>query len=325
VAREWPEVAIDSEVAAPQPPVLMVSIYAAHMEPVAERRRLMQGETMGIELRPGGFAIRVTVARRQVSASGMAFTPETLEVRIPPGTYVVITQLAPPPSRIGERSVAALEFARVAALIEMAHPGVLAERLYEGPVERQGSMTVWPEHGMRARATSARTEEQIVTALEDGLAATDALTDEDDERLGLASRLLMRATSEESPIDRLLALWTVLEVYTRANTNVVQVVTRSIATELALEQGFVKEALMIGRTYGFRCDIVHRGLAFVPPDRGTEFEQCAERLQAVVTYSMRRLAGLPGGDALDEYLRHPSAPETAQGEGVDVRPSEDSR
>ena len=228
-------------------------------------------------------------------------------VRLPADSYLVIEVVGQGDISRSVMRDAALQVAETAVLLELRYSGIIAEKVYEGTVNTPGVALFMNEGTLKLTAQPKRDPKSVAAELAADHAALTDLGADQRERYRLAARWFRRGQDVRNPVDKLLYKWVVLEIYPgEGQGQKVVRKTRDLLRERLypdLAPGTVTCKTRLGRIFGLRGDIVHKGQAFVSPDQQGEFDDHLDRLHAVAVTCLRILAGLQTGDELDKYVR----------------------
>jgi hypothetical protein len=132
-----------------------------------------------------------------------------------------------------------------------------------------------------------------------GVRAARAQNQNIQSRYELMARFFSKAISYEPSEEKLLFLWTVLEIYPMENTTNIQPVSDLLAQIVNRDAAHVKNALSIGKLFGLRSDLVHNGrLALTREQLG----EVIDKLEKICLEVLRRISGEPYRGALHVYL-----------------------
>jgi len=100
--------------------------------------------------------------------------------------------------------------------------------------------------------------------------------------------------------EKLLFLWTILEIFPMKNTSNIKPINEFLASHMNIQSDIVKDKLGIGKLYGVRCDLVHDGkLDISMKEMGKVFS----KLEKICIEVMRAISGIKYSGALDEYFK----------------------
>lgn len=119
-------------------------------------------------------------------------------------------------------------------------------------------------------------------------------------KIELALRWYQRGLLEPIPNDRYLYFWVPLEVLTFEGTTKVNLALEYIRRNLypSYTKDYIKDKLEVGKMYGWRCDIVHKGqIVFHARD-----DQRILKLKEIVQEILKNELGFKKSNALDKYF-----------------------
>ncbi|MDZ4165588.1 MAG: hypothetical protein U1C55_10730 [Smithellaceae bacterium] len=201
---------------------------------------------------------------------------------------------------------AALATAQVAALILLSHPGLIAEKVFDGVVSDPQNVTFHPEGPLTISTPHMLDPVELSASVQERLALVDTFDETKQSRFRLSSRWFLRGHEAKKPVDRFLYWFIALEVYpAEGRTKVVSAVRNLLVATVYpdVSPGLLSERLSIGRIHGIRSRIVHEGLSHVDLPLDPEFHQALDKLGAISAVCLRVLAGLSPGDDLDRWVR----------------------
>lgn len=288
------------------PPISYLTVYRAALTPPGSDLYVASMQDLEIKLSPGPveFSFTIPVVRHTPPVAGL--TPAQRHVKLAPDSYVVIRIRVDAPDPTSARTMAALRAAEAACVFDLRYPGLLAEKVYEGTVDEPGRFIFMGEGPLRISAQPERDPTDIVDEIAIDLASLDALSQEDRERFQLAARWFRRGQEAMNLVDRLLFLWTVLEIYPamgkrKVSSTVGRFLSERLYKDLTGQE--VKERTRLGHIEDLRGGIVHKGEAFVAPAKEERFSDGLQRLEDIAATCLRMLAGMPAGNELDKYIR----------------------
>jgi hypothetical protein len=115
----------------------------------------------------------------------------------------------------------------------------------------------------------------------------------------LMARFFSKAINYEPSEEKLLFLWTILEIYPMENTTNIQPVSDLLAQIVNRDAAHVKNALNIGKLFGLRSDLVHNGRLGLTRE---QLGEVTDKLERICVEVMRRISGEPYRQALDVFL-----------------------
>ena len=288
------------------PPIAYLAVYRANLSAPQADLYIVKTPDAEIRLSPGNIQFSFSTPVVQYAPPAVGMTLAERRCVEPPGSYVVIRV------RIGAmdpelvRTMAALTVAEATCVFDLRYPGLIAEKLYEGMVNEPGHFVYIAEGPLRLTAQPVRDARDVADEIAGDFVFLRKLSEEDRSRFQLTARWFRRGQEAINPVDKLLFLWTVLEIFTATEgRNVPKEASESLRERLYpdLSSQEIKGKTKIGRIYGERSDIVHKGKAFVAAGEDERYSDYLNRLEAIATTCLRILAGMPPGDELDKYVR----------------------
>jgi len=204
--------------------------------------------------------------------------------------------------------------AEAASAAHLRFGPLFAAKLYEGFVvdetAERVSMTWHPEAPVTLTAMPAVPPDAVARDLRGDLARLAALPPDDRARFQLAARWFVRGHEAETPIDRYLSWWVVLEVYCRERNAKPDVISERLSADLHRQVAPADIARRFGleRLNRLRNDIAHHGQIPATDKDRDRFDEESTRLQAVAAICLRLLGRLPMGPAVEEWTRPTSKP-----------------
>lgn len=120
-----------------------------------------------------------------------------------------------------------------------------------------------------------------------------------DARFGLMSRFFAKALTYEPSEEKLLFLWTVLEIYPMTDTTDIRPVSELLAQIIGRPPELVKERLGIGRLFGLRSDLVHNGKLSLSRE---QLGETIEKLDNICVEVLRHISGESYRGTLEKYF-----------------------
>jgi hypothetical protein len=120
------------------------------------------------------------------------------------------------------------------------------------------------------------------------------------ERFSLMSRFYTKSLSlkPSDKEEKLIYLWTVLEIYPMKNTTNIHPIKKQLASIIGLDISATDNRLHIGKLYGIRCNLVHNGKLDIKQSDG----DVLAKLNNIVYEVLRNMCGLPYSGSLDRFL-----------------------
>lgn len=289
----------------PLPRVPYVSIHSLHLE--CEEPLQVQVDQVRIAVTPGPLEVSYSAPRRASTPRSVAMLMDVATKRFEPdtGPYLVLqTPLALGPTA-DERALAKLRIAEALALVELRHPGLIVDHLYEGVA---GPGIFAPDGPVRVTLPAPRDPRDVLTSARDDLARVTQLPDALRQRFRLAARWYTRGRKAANLVDKLLFYWTALEVHPGHGTpDIPGAVSDYLRQALGREEdrATMKQKLYFSgpmSTTSLRASIVHDGVAYVPPDEMGAWSARVDCLEAIVGATLRLAAGTDAAELLKRYL-----------------------
>lgn len=291
-------------------PVPFFGIYALNSPLGDASGEIYKTSSHSVQLVSGPFAIAISMPIRLVGPGGGGITVEEQRLQFPQGRYLIVQTERHLNEPLTPYATASLEVNEVAAKISILCPGLIAERKFEGFVNRPGSIVMAGPSPMRIIARPDDDPKKVATDLAAFDAALHSQATGAKERFRLAARWYALGHMADNLIDRLLSWFISLEVHPGAGRTDIPGAVRDYLHRhvySAIDPGELKARILIGPITGMRADIVHNGKAHVGPTEDTLYTKRLEALEAIVRTCLRILAGLSPGAALDPIVQPPSA------------------
>lgn len=292
-------------------PVPFLGIYALNSPLGDAKGEIYKTSTHSVQLATGPFGISTSMPIRLVGPGGGGITVGEQKLQFPQGRYLLVQTERQFNEPLTPYASASLEVNEVAAKISILCPGLIAERKFEGFVNRPGSIVMAGPSPMRVVARPDDDPKKVVTDLAAFDAALRSQPADVKERFRLAARWYALGHMADNFVDRLLSWFISLEVHPGAGTTDIPGAVRDYLHSYAypsIDPNDLKARILIGPITGMRADIVHNGKAHVGPTEDTLYTKRLEALEATVRTCLRVLAGLPPGSALDSIVHPPSTP-----------------
>lgn len=288
------------------PPITYLAIYRANLRAPESELCVASTPEFEIKLSPGPIQFSYTVPVLDYRPSAVGITPAQQHCDLPPDSYVLMRVRLGAMDPASARSEAALRVAEATCIFDLRCPGLISEKLHEGTVDKPGQYVFMPEGPLRVTARPDEDPEDVGHKVAGDFASLGDLSQGDRDRFRLAARWFRRGQEALNLVDKLLFLWTVLEIYPAMGKRKVSNTTSRFLSERLyrdLSRQEIKEKTKLGRIEGVRDGIVHKGKAFVGPTEEEPFSGYLQRLEAIAATCLRMLAGMPPGDELDKYIR----------------------
>jgi hypothetical protein len=125
-------------------------------------------------------------------------------------------------------------------------------------------------------------------------------TDADiNQRYSIMSRFYSKSILVQPSEEKLLYLWTILEIFPMKNTTNIQPISEYLAARINRSSTDVKERLAIGRASGVRSDLVHNGILNID---SLEMGKFFEKLESICIEVLRGMSGIEYDGALEKYF-----------------------
>lgn len=288
------------------PPISYLTVYRAALTPPGSDLYVASMQDLEIKLSPGPveFSFTIPVVRHTPPVAGL--TPAQRHVKLAPDSYVVIRIRVDAPDPTSARTTAALRAAEAACVFDLRYPGLLAEKVYEGTVDEPGRFIFMGEGPLRISAQPDRDPKDVADRMATDFGHLEGLPEAERARFQLAARWFRRGQEVTNLVDRLLFLWTVLEIFPamgkrKVSNTASRFLGERLYQDLSAEE--IKQRTKLGRIEDLRGGIVHKGKAFVVAAEEERFSDCVQRLEAIAVTCLRMLAGMAAGDELDKYVR----------------------
>lgn len=281
------------------------AVYKLNIIPLEEDYDLIDDDEIHAVITAGPiqFSYSVPIIINKPPSTMMTFGKK--DINLPKDKYLTILVYIDGQSFDIEVKRASLKVAEIASLFDLQYPNIIAEKIYEGTISEANVMSFAPQGPLRITAQPIIDPLEITAKIAEHINILKQLNQNDRERYQLASRWLRKGFETLNQIDKLIAWWTVLEIYPATGSSdiprhVCDFLVNSLYNHLTPSE--LKTKLKIGRMFGLRSRIIHDGKAYVEDDERDEFSDYLERLQAIATVCLRILAGLDPGNELEKYL-----------------------
>ena len=195
---------------------------------------------------------------------------------------------------------------QVATSVAILFPGLIAERKFEGFVNKPGQWIISGPGPINLIARPDDDPAQIGRDLSTINHALSKASVDTRERFQLASRWYAQGQFSGNPVDKLLSWFISLEVHPANGTTDVPAAVRDYLHSKVyphIAPADIKKRLQIGQITGMRAAIVHDGHSHVELADQEAYTQSLQILDAIVRTCLRCLAGIPPGNALDSFIR----------------------
>jgi len=288
------------------PAIPYLAVYRANLAPPESDLCVARTPDLEIKLSPGPIQFSYTTPVVRYAPPGASLAQAQRHCELPPGSYLLIRIRVEAADPASARRMAALRVAEATCVFDLRYPGLIAEKLYEGTVNEPGRFVFMGEGPLWVAAQPHRDPEDVAHEIATDFSSLRGLSEGDRDRFQLAARWFRRGQEAINLVDKLLFLWTVLEIYPAMGKRKVSNTTSRFLSERLyrdLSRQEIKEKTKLGRIEGVRDGIVHKGKAFVGPTEEEPFSGYIQRLEVIAATCLRMLAGMPPGDELDKYVR----------------------
>lgn len=273
------------------------------------RTRLIQGSNANfaippvrIEITEGPVELATSSTRMEVMLEDKASPPNSLQV----GTMLKLEQLYSQKyilltTRTKEAVVSKAEaectenIDTVVTLLSSTYGSDLfADLIYKGWVfdPKNFGLTTWIKVSPAVDLSDARVNGEVALA--------QLATDPDvNSRFRLASRFYSSAAAMPPSPEKLLLLWTVLEIYPLKNETSIWPICQELEIITGKSRQKINEVLGIGRLHGIRSALVHHGKLTVPLE---DFGGFLQKIDDIVCVILRAMTGQQYDGRLDRYF-----------------------
>jgi len=119
------------------------------------------------------------------------------------------------------------------------------------------------------------------------------------KRYALMSRFYSKSLLVMPSEEKLLYLWTILEIFPMKNTTDIRPISEYLSARIKRSSSEIKEKLAIGRAFGVRSDLVHNGI--LPLD-GPEIGKFFEKLESICIEVLKGMSGIEYDGSLEKYF-----------------------
>ena len=287
-------------------PVPFLFVYALSMPPFGNPLQLDSPPNAIVSIRSGPFSFNSVKPTPRYGESSARLSMVFVQTTIPEGAYLTV-QVSVNLSTSGTAWAEAGSVADpIAGVLETRWPGLLHELVFAGLIVIDGGpIAMMGEGPIRLTVRKGPQPHELQGETSALVGVLQRSSADERERLALASRWLTKAAVTTNRIDKLIALWTVLEVFaggTDVSTRSARLIHERAYQDVPPQE--VKDRLMLGRAEGLRGDIVHKGIAFVSSSEfETRVSAILERLEPAAGLCVRLLGGVTPTDATDRFLR----------------------
>jgi hypothetical protein len=211
--------------------------------------------------------------------------------------HIVLTAMTGEDNPVIGRMECEDELDRMITTLSLVYkPEIFGDLVYRGwqLEEKKGVMEAWVKLSPPVTVSEKCISDKITEIKQNQAKDPDLL-----QRLKLMSRFYSKSLSLHPSEEKYILLWTILEVYPMKDTTNIRPIIKLLATITGYQIEKVREKLGIGRLYGIRCDLVHKGkLTMTIQEMGELFT----KLENIVTEVLRYASGLPYIQSLEKYF-----------------------
>lgn len=220
----------------------------------------------------------------------------------PPAHYIVLQHLFDNSPSRDERIDARLRLFQLHTYLELLLPAVQAELLFDDYMTGPNVFLFEPDGPLTLRAAPAISVEKVGEEVLRADAMVNSAPDSRRGRVALACRWFLRGMQENNPTDKIVYFCIALEVLFEYGNFVAKLRDALTAAIPGTTQEQVSTALDLGRIYGMRGDVVHKGVAYLSESEFFAKSTLLEKAEAVTRAALLLEAGLPLGDTLTNWL-----------------------
>lgn len=282
----------------------LLAVSRLNCPPFNQQIQLLSTPKKKVTIAQGPIKFSSSHMHSNFTDTGTALTMNTQEHELPNATYLIVETMIEINTNNDSRLQAGLEVSEVAALVEVWEPALIFEKVFEGVVNTPGKFIALGEAPIKITARPMISLEDLDQTLTDALEGLDNLSEEDRQRLQLASRWFRRGCDVDNEIDKFLSWFIVLEVYPSIGSADVPGMVRDFIVDNFYSEtpkNIVKERIEIGRISGMRAQIVHDGVA-LSSRHNQEFSKLLEKLEVLARVALRNLAGGVYQGELDKWI-----------------------
>jgi hypothetical protein len=119
------------------------------------------------------------------------------------------------------------------------------------------------------------------------------------QRYATMSRFFSRSIVVPPSEEKLLYLWTMLEIYPMKDTTDIKPISQYLSDRIGGLPAEIKDKLGIGRIFGIRSNLVHNGVLTLDISEMGEF---FGRLEGICLEVLRGMSGVDYDGSLDKYF-----------------------
>ena len=293
----------------PFPLIPYLAVFRLNLTPPPEPVPILTSGNLEAVVQAGPLEVQHTSPVFTLGGGSAGIGGMSLQTRTFPGPCYLWISAKTPMDLAGLSPSGAKRISELVALIDLAFPGLVFQNEWEGVPSSPGQFFMVPDGPITMTAQPDPDLGVVTLEVGRGHANLGELSQEDRGRFQLAARWYRRGCETLNPIDKLLFLYTALEVYpAMGGADVPNRVRDLLHARLCpdLAPGEITDRCGIGRLAGLRSEIVHHGRLHID---NTEAKTARERLlqlESITRTCLRLLARMPPGQDLDRWL-HPVA------------------
>lgn len=119
------------------------------------------------------------------------------------------------------------------------------------------------------------------------------------QRYATMSRFFSKSVLVHPSEEKLLYLWTLLEIFPMKNTTDIKPISEYLSVRIGRSSADVKEKLAIGQSFGIRSNLVHNGILTLDI---SEMGKFFERLESICIEVLRGMNSINYNGSLDKYF-----------------------
>ncbi len=120
-----------------------------------------------------------------------------------------------------------------------------------------------------------------------------------DQRYATMSRFFSKSVLVHPSEEKLLYLWTILEIFPMKNTTDIKPISEYLSNRIGRPSADLKEKLAIGRAFGVRSNLVHNGILTIDI---SEMGKFFEKLESICIEVLRGMSGIAYDGSLEKYF-----------------------
>ena len=237
-----------------------------NLAPPPDEVRLLESDGLLVTLIPGPFEFAAAVPVVQQTAASVSVVAGVEPHRVSPGCYLVASVLSaaegPPP----RRADMALPIAELVASLELEHPLLIGEKIFEGALAEPGHLVIFPEGPLPLATPHTLAPHELADAVAAGHRVLSGHAGRATPEVPARGALVVRGHQARNPVDKFLYYFIALEVFpAMGSRQVANKVSDLLASCVypTVDAKLIKQRTRVGRIEGLRAKIVHEGLALV--------------------------------------------------------------